>query len=413
MLCDGATIKGSVFLNDGFSAIGEVRLLEAQIGGSLGCKDATFAVQSSQRSVLSCDRAVVKGSVFLMGKFIALGTVSLQGVQISGDLECHAGATLISGGNSIALKADGMTVAGALHFNNLDAVKGIVSLFAVKVSSLIDDFTAYSEVELKLNGFVYDRLIDAPTDAKTRIAWLNRQSKSDAGLDGIGKGFKPQPWQQLQKVLREMGHVEDARQVAIEFEKRLYEADLIGQSPEDWGKIRKSVTKWISRRFHQLFGWLIGYGYRPLRLLIYVFSVWFACGTFYWYAAYEGVFAPSNPLVFQNPKYDICKTAEILELECTPQPNWYLCSELPEEYTGFSPFLYSLDLILPLVDLQQEHDWSPMIPTPKNTWLGELKSWEFPKHCTRLLVWFEILFGWMSSLLLVAVVSGLAKRREE
>jgi len=89
-----------------------------------------------------------------------------------------------------------------------------------------------------------------------------------------------------------------------------------------------------------------------------------------------------------------------------------LCEKLHEEYTGFSPLAYSLDLILPLVDLQQEHDWAPMIPTSKNTWIDELKAHNL-KHLTRLVVRFEILFGWMSSLLLVAVISGLTKRLEE
>jgi hypothetical protein len=92
--------------------------------------------------------------------------------------------------------------------------------------------------------------------------------------------------------------------------------------------------------------------------------------------------------------------------------NWYLCSKLPEEYTGFSPFAYSLDLILPLVDLQQENDWAPMIPTPTKT--SAFWTWSpNDEYFIRFVMWFEILFGWMSSLLLVAVVSGLTKRREE
>ncbi len=94
---------------------------------------------------------------------------------------------------------------------------------------------------------------------------------------------------------------------------------------------------------------------------------------FYWYAALYGnngygVFAPSNPLVFQNCDYDVCKAdkekakAELSKpANGVPPPtqgagNWYLCKKLREEYTGFSPLAYSLDLILPLVDLQQERD---------------------------------------------------------
>lgn len=276
-------------------------------------------------------------------------------------------------------------------------------------------------MELKLDGFVYDKLAGiAATDAKTRIAWLNKQIPAHLNDK---KEFKPQPWQQLQKVLREVGHLEDARQVAIAFEEQLRKADLIGQTPEDWCKPRRQLTKKISRAFHWLFGWLIGYGYRPLRPFLYMVIVWITCSAFYTYAAYQGVFAPSNPLVFQNPEYNVCKADkdeskfELHEFDCTPPTtqgagNWYLCGNLREEYTGFSPFTYSLDLILPVVDLQQEGDWSPMIPTPKDNWICELSKFSL-KHWTRLVMWFEILFGWIASLLLVAVVSGLTKHREE
>ncbi len=406
LTCECAVIKGAINLIN-ITAHGVVSLSASRIGSDLVCQNSNF--NGNGEYALICQAAVISGKVFLGEGFSATGLVSLQRTTM-GDLYCNSGT--IDGKNEKAFDVEGLTVAHLFRFEKMNVLNGRVSLMGAKVGTLSDDADSWPKGQLILDGFVYERLggKNVLTDAKSRIEWLEKQKPTHLNDK---KEFKPQPWQQLQKVLREMGHIEDARQVGIAFEKRLYEADLIGQSPEEWGTLRKIVTKWISRRFHQLFGWLIGYGYRPLRLFIYVVSVWFACGAFYWYAAYEGVFAPSNPLVFQNSKYDICKAAEILELECTPKPNWYLCLELPEEYTGFSPFLYSLDLILPLVDLQQEHDWSPMIPTPKNTWFGEFKSWEFPKHCTRMLMWLEILFGWMSSLLLAAVVSGLARRSEE
>jgi hypothetical protein len=244
LLCDGAVIKGSVLLKSGFTAIGAVRLLEAQIGGSLQCSNAKFqkvrSVDNSQNTdvvvnderqgeqhdgALACDRAVIQGSVFLVGGFVATGTVRLLGAQIGGDMECSTGATLI-GANGIALYADGMVVAGSFIFRNLKSVKGIVSLFGVRVSNLNDGNQSWMEGELNLDGFVYDRLAGtAPTDAKSRLAWLDKQSALDAGLVGDGNNFKPHPWRQLQKVLHEMGHVEDAKQVAIAFENRLRDAN--------------------------------------------------------------------------------------------------------------------------------------------------------------------------------------------
>lgn len=202
--------------------------------------------------------------------------------------------------NDFALRAAGMTVVGAFHFSNMWSINGAVSLSSAKVGRLIDDVNSWPEGKLILDGFIYDRLTGdkVPTNAKIRLAWLDRQRFSHAGLKGDGKYFKPQPWQQLQKVLREMGHIEDARQMAIAFEDRLRAANLIGQTPEDWCKPRAWLYRKISRGFHWLFRWFIGYGYRPLGLFFKMVIVWLLCGAFYWYAALygnngNGVFAPA------------------------------------------------------------------------------------------------------------------------
>jgi hypothetical protein len=191
-----------------------------------------------------------------------------------------------------------------------------------------------------------------------------------------------------------------------------------------WGGLRSGLYRKTARAFHKLFWILIGFGYRPLRLAMWMLMVWLLCAGFYWCAALQGAFAPSNPLVFQHPAYAVCVPgSDKAKMELSkpanahPPPvqgagNWYLCEKLREEYTGFSPLAYSLDVILPLVDLQQEHDWSTLIPTPQASWYKELFAWEL-KRATRLVIWFEILFGWVSSLLLAAVVSGLTKRRED
>jgi len=432
LVCNNAVI-GKVFLNTGFSANGTVSLSGAQIGSDLLCSGGRF--DGKGKDALLCTGTVIKGFVSLTKGFTSTGMVCLSGAQIGSYLNC-SGATFDSTSNTslgypngLALRAETMTVDGILFFSNLKAVKGAISLMSSKVGSLEDDTWSWLKEELMLDGFVYDKLAgSAPTDAKNRLAWLDKQPASHSGLAEIGSNFRPQPWQQLQKVLRDVGHWEDARQVAIAFEQRLLRANLIGQAPESWCKPRAGIYRFFSRIFHRLFGWFIGYGYRPLGLFFKMVVVWLLCGAFYSGAARygdngNGVFAPSNPLVFQNPEYAACvplsPAAELegYKLSCglpsvQGAGNWYLCSKLREEYTGFSPLAYSLDLILPLVDLQQEHDWAPMIPTAKNTWIDELKAHSL-KHVTRFVVWFEILFGWMSSLLLVAVVSGLTKRREE
>jgi hypothetical protein len=394
---DRAVIKGSVFLSDGFSSIGEIRLLGAQIDGNLECKGATL--DGKDGDALSADRAVIKGSVFLSDGFSSIGAVRLLGAQIDGNLECN-GAKL-EGKSGRALACDGIRVTGAFFFCGLALPIQGVSLASAKVGRLIDDEDSWGG-ELVLNGFVYEHLAgSAPTDAATRLAWIKKQSRKFIEKED----FRPQPWKQLQKVLHAMGHTEDARQVGIAFEDHLRAIGRIGQTPADWQQWRRMAYSHVAKAFHFSFKWLIGYGYRPLQFGAWMVGVWLVCAFVYWSAALQGVMAPSNPLVFQKvlkkDPYESCK------------PNWYLCEALPEEYTGFSPLAYSLDVLLPLVNLQQEQDWAALIPTPKGSWYQEyFGHWSF-KHFVRLVIWFEILFGWVASLLLVAVVSGLTKRSED
>lgn len=411
---DRVVCDGSFFLRHGFIANGEVRLRGALINGSFSCNGGEF--NGINADALCLDSAEIKGNVNLGKGFIAKAHVILAGVKIDGDLNCNGGS--FDGFAGRALTLDGSVIKGAFFFRKLMQPVNKVSLTSACISHFVDDKNSWG-MELVFDNFIYESFSGgAPTDAATRIAWLDKQSAAHAGLDKKGAEFKPQPWRQLIKVLREMGHAEDARQVSIAFEQRLRAANLIGQTPKDWNRFRAWSYRKISRTGHRLFGVLTGYGYRPLRLLAWMVGVWLFCAVLYWCAAVQGVFAPSDPLVFQNEKYEVCAPSYVAPASAVVSPikgagNWYLCAALPEEYSGFSPLAYSLDVIFPLVDLQQESSWSPLIPTPNKTWYKELFTFEGGKHWTRLLVWFEILFGWVASLLLVAVVSGLTKRREE
>ncbi len=413
-------IKGDVFLRNDFKANGSVRLHGAKISGDLSCSNSEF--DGEGKNSLSADSAVIQGNVLLRNNFKAIGTVRLLGTQIGGDLDCSRAQ--FDGREHEALSARTLRVSGAFFFRNLLSQANKMDLSAASVGVLVDDTNAWGK-DLILDGFSYDNIGDrGPTNATERLAWLDKQHDSMSGLSGTGTDFRPQPWKQLQKVLREMGHTEDARQVAIAFEDRLRHADLIGLSPQHWSRGRKWLYRASARGFHLGFRILTGYGYRPIRLLGWFTGIWLACATFYWFAALppNDVFAPSNPLVFQHAEYQACapdRPETKKEMAKPPKQqkvvgagNWYLCSELREEYTGFSPLAYSLDVILPLVDLQQQKDWGPLIPTPQPHPWYEFRE-RGMKHLVRLVIWFETLFGWLASLLLVAIVSGLTKRRED
>ena len=112
----------------------------------------------------------------------------------------------------------------------------------------------------------------------------------------------------------------------------------------------------------------------------------------------QGVFAPTNPVLHSNPTIAAaCRVGREAGAAA-----WTRCAAMPDAYTTFQPWLYSLDLILPLVNLQQDVDWAPAVTVNgRNFNLGIVTRW---------LMWFEILFGWMASLMLVAILTNLVKK---
>ena len=399
---DRAIVKGGVFLNKQFKATGTVRLSGAQIGNDLTCSAGQF--EPKEGHALSANRTVVKGSVLLTKKFKATGSVWLIGAQIGSDLSCIGGQ--FSARSEDVLHLQSATIQDGLILRDLAAPVRIVAT-AAKIGVLVDEPTAWAKGSI-LNGLVYRSLTGtAPTDAAHRIAWLKQQSDKDLGEDEPKQGFRPQPWKQLQKVLREMGHEADAREVGVAFEDQLRKADRIGQITDasKTKNIIQIVRRHSLRGFHWIFGALAGYGYRPMRLFSSMVAVWLSFALAYWWLALppNGALGPTDPLVFQNPAYAACATVN--------KGNWFLCGPLPAEYTTLSPLAYSLDILLPLVDLGQEKSWGPLVPTPERHFYLELFALS-PAHWVRFLNWFEILFGWVASLLFVAIVSGMSRRSE-
>lgn len=399
---DRLRCDSSVFMKDGFRSIAMVRLASAQIDGNLDCSGGVF--ETKDGDALSAKGAVVKGNVFLNMKFKATGTVLLAGTHIGGDLSFASGQ--FSTPNMYELNFENATIQGRLFLRKL-MEPVCINATSARVGVLVDEPTTWSK-NSNLSGLVYESISgSATTDAARRISWLKQQSDKALGEDKEKQGFRPQPWKQLQKVLRNMGHDADAREVGVAFEDQLRKADRIGQI-SDASKAKEIIPfmrRNCLRSMHWLFGALAGYGYRPMRLFISMVTVWLLCAFVYWWLTLppNNALGPTDPLVFQHSGYAACTAAS--------KGNWFLCGPLPAEYTTFSPLAYSLDILLPLVDLGQEKTWGPLVPTPEQSIFVELFSFS-PAHRVRLLNWFQILFGWIASLLFVAIISGMSRRSE-
>lgn len=379
---DGARVFGDIVLRDRFKATGEVRLLGAKIKGDLVCSRGIFC--SSSGHALSADRIRVSGSIFLSHRFVAIGKVRLVGAEIGSNLICSGGC--FNNPGSDALIADRITVKGSLFLRSAK-VKGAILLVAARLGSLVDDETCWNAGQHKLDGLQYDR-ITGSIDAISRIRWLKLQREKHLKAE-----FRPQPWEQLIKVLREMGHPYEAGEIAIAKQQQMREA--------------RKIKGWARTIPHWIYGKMAGYGHRPMWTVRWMVAVWLIMGIVFWAGAdHYGVIAPANPMITSETLYPeavtLCGHGNELTTE-SGKTRWTECTGVPDEYSTFQPFIYSLDLILPLVDLQQEADWAPVAegPTGKDLPVGVVLRW---------LMWFEILFGWMASLMLVAVLGRLVDK---
>ncbi|MHB1516270.1 MAG: NHL repeat-containing protein [Acidiferrobacteraceae bacterium] len=121
---DQMHVRGNVFLSDGFTAEGTVRLPGAEIGGQLACHGGHF--KNPDGDALNANSVHVKGGVFLNNKFTAEGEVRLLGAKIGGDLACHGGH--FKNPNGAALDADGMHVGGNVFLRDGFTAEGEVRL---------------------------------------------------------------------------------------------------------------------------------------------------------------------------------------------------------------------------------------------------------------------------------------------
>ena len=114
---DGLTTKGGVFLANGFSAEGKVRLMSANIGGNLSCTGGIF--NNRDGSALDAAGVTTKGSVYLNKGFCALGEVRLLGASIGGKLDCAGGRfeNPDNNGKKYALNAEQVSTGGHVYLN--------------------------------------------------------------------------------------------------------------------------------------------------------------------------------------------------------------------------------------------------------------------------------------------------------
>jgi adhesin HecA-like repeat protein len=327
LIASGLTVDQELVFGRQFRADGQVCLDYGRVK-SLVCSGGTFTA-SDDGLALSAEGLVAAHEVRCTDGFTAAGEVTFRGARIGGQLTFD-GATLTTP------NPDRST----LNLQELDAHVLIlrpqapprhVDLTHAHVRVLVDPKAAWPQ-SLGLWDFAYDVLSEHPKiDVTARLAWLERDPR----------GYAPQPYEQLAAVYRRAGRDEDARRVAIAKQRR-----------------RRRDRHLPGRAWGVLLDGLVGYGYRTwlggLWLLGFLLVGWVVFAR-----AYPAHMTPVN------------------------QPG----VPLPR----FQPFIYALDTLLPVVDLQQQDNWIPR---------GLAQWW----------AWVSILAGWVLTAAVAAALTGLIRK---
>jgi hypothetical protein len=372
---------------------GELILSGGRIGGHLDLVGAT--IERPDSFAVEANSVTVNGDVALRHATV-IGSFDLQTARVGGDLDLSGAALSAPGG--IALNLDRTKVVAAFFLRQGARVDGTLSLAGAELGGILDEPASWpAQGDLILNRCLYGALLGAATEAGPRLDWLARQSP-----DRWGEDFWPQPYEHLAKVLREMGHDDDARSVLIAKERLARRS----RRARTGSPLRRAVLV-LNDSF---LGLTTAYGRMPLLALVWMFVLW-ALGTML-YAHLESVGAlrPYSAVILRSPEWVLCSVPQGEKLfmvslgaerEGLAQPGQtqmacYLSQPEANAFPKFSAAMLSAEAIIPGLGVGQKDIWSP----DTRTTIG---------YFGKVFAYFQTLAGLALGLLAVAGFSGIVK----
>jgi hypothetical protein len=333
----------------------------------------------------------VTGSVFLRN-ITTQATIDLNSATIGGQLACEKATFEVKNGH--AFNAQSAKINGGLVWRGVTVTKGTLNFANAHTSVLCDDEGSWpSGWRVDLEGLTYDTIIGGPLDAKSRLAWLHNVSNWNGT-------FTPQPYTQLAKILRDMGHDNDARQV---LEKR--DALLLKSYRKNLRKLSETTknitvshlaTKSLAAA-HWLFvdklmGTLTGYGHQPFRSLRFLFLLIGLAAIPSHMAWTFGGFAPNSAVIQVSDDWKALSHKENAAEE------WSAKTQAGRDWETFQAIAYATDLVIPIINIGQTDAWAPS--TTRGA-AGYHMWW---------LSWVFTIVGWIVTALGAAAITGVIRR---
>jgi hypothetical protein len=332
---------------------GPISLFRTHVAGNLDFVGAHVS-NPGVASIVATEASIGGDADFHQG-FTTDGLIDFRFAKIGHSLSFNDAHFIGNGDNG--LNAERAVIEGMIYWVNIaHTPRTILDLANARAQALGDDTASWpAPGNLSLDGFMYGSIVDGTTDAEERLRWLALQPP----------GYKPQPYEQLAKVLSADGNEEGATDVLIAQREAQRLSGHLGRLERIWNWVLQ-VT--------------IGYGFRPLRALWWIFG-FMLLGAVLFGAGYRmQIMTPTEAEAYQH----FAETGEA-----------------PPHYPPFNALIYSLENFLPVVELHQGEYWRP---NPLHQ-----RSRRLEANLLRWYLWLHILAGWTLTPLLFAGLSGLIR----
>jgi hypothetical protein len=383
-----------------FAATGAVRLTGADIAGQLKCHGAQLGTGDSQRDALICNGVKVGGSVYLVKGFTASGSVNFSRAVIAGSLNCR-GARLGANSTGTALTAERMSVNGGVLLEEGFAADGSISLRGAMIGRELRWAPASAPGGgLQLEGARAQQLTDDWTGGRSDGRWP-RGTLRLAGLayDGFG-GDHPASADQRLAWIRSQYHVpassgtssgQATGSAAMPFASQPYKQ--LADAFRRAGQDDEARAVEIARRRD-----LRRYGSLPAhrKALSWVLDATIRYGFQTW-RALVGLVAlyiiACSAFLFAQHQTDLIAPANV-QAAAQVHPAALRCAA---GYPCFYPAGYAVDIVFPLINLHQAEFWRA---NGHQSW-----GWAWVAG-----TWVATMLGWSLATLVVVGYTGLARR---
>ena len=406
--CDGATLVStdgaaldadaivarSVLLR-GATVTGGISLFGARLGMDFNVSGSTLT--QPEGIAINADGINVQGNV-LFRTCVVTGEIRMIGAHVAGDMD-FTGSKLENPGKD-ALQVNRALIEGGFFLRQGASVSGTLDMTGASVGTFHDEVACWpGKGDILLNRCLYNAFIDESVDAESRIEWLSRQSPERWGQD-----FWPQPYEQLATVFQGMGHDDDAREVLIAKERLQRRARRTRAENPVWRGLL-----WVK---DAILAVTVRYGRQPLVAFVWLLFFWGLGVLVFGFAEGRGAFKPASAVVIRSPEWTLCAidttqerflnaSQQLTRGRAAPGQSQLACFHQQHEaasYPRFNPWMYSLDILFPVLEIDQKLFWRP----------DQTKDWG---GMAIIYFYIESVLGWALSLLALAGFSGLVKSK--